>query len=278
MSPDRQRASLALAILAAFLVSGCGSTPLLGGGSGAAAAKPIVTEMPKLPEPKADPREAARLRVELAGLYLSRGSIGPALEEATTASKLDPDNAQAFNMLGLINMQIRDDPQAVVNFERALRISPADPDVNNNYGWFMCERGRPLESIRLFQVALRSPLYASVDRTLANAGVCSRRGGDLAGARRFFEQALVQQPAQPVALFHLADLDFADGNPMLARKQLERLMQVAAPTAEVLWLGVRVERALGDRKAEQVYAQQLRRLFPEAPETAQLGGAVAPPR
>ena len=44
-------------------------------------------------------------------------------------------------------------------------------------------------------------------------------------------------------------------------------MQAAAPTAEVLWLGVRIERALDDRQAEALYAQQLRRLFPGAPET-----------
>lgn len=267
-----------LAASAVLLLAGCGSTPIFGGGSQAPAAKPVATELPKPPDPKPDAKEAARLRIELASLYLSRGSIGPALEEATSASKLDPDNAQAFNLLGLIHMQTREDPQAIASFERALRVSPADPDVNNNYGWFLCERGRPLESIRLFQTALRSPLYANADRTLANAGVCSRRGGDEAGARRFFDEALALQPAQPVALFHLADMDFAAGRPLQARKLLERLMQAAPPTPEVLWLGVRVERTLGDRKAESLYAQQLRRLFPSAPETVQLGGAAAPLR
>jgi type IV pilus assembly protein PilF len=47
-------------------------------------------------------------------------------------------------------------------------------------------------------------------------------------------------------------------------------MQAAAPTAEVLWLGVRIERALGDRQSEAIHAQQLRRLFPDTPEARQL--------
>ena len=278
MSSRRNTLLLALVASVSLLLSGCGSMPIFGGGAQQAPAKPAATEPPKLPEPKPDAKEAARLRIELAGLYLSRGSIPPALEEATSASKLDPENAQAFNLLGLINMQMREDAQAVGNFERALRLSPSDPDVNNNYGWFLCERGKPMESIRLFQAALRSSSYANADRTLANAGVCSRRGGDEAGARRFFQQALAQQPGQPVALFHLADMDFAAGNARQARALLERLMQAAAPTSEVLWLGVRIERALGDRKAESLYAQQLRRMFPSAPETALLGGAVQAPR
>jgi len=276
MNADRPRGLPALAALVVVVLSlsGCGSTSLLGGGGAAAAAKPAPAEPPRPPEPKADPKEAARLRIELAGLYFSRGAIGPALEEAGAASKLDPDNAQAFNLLGLINMQVRDDAQAVASFERALRISPTDPDVNNNYGWYLCERGRPLESIRLFQTALRNPLYANAPRTLVNAGVCSRRGGDESGAARFFEQALAQQRDQPVALFQLSDMAYARGNVPEARSLLERLMQVAAPTAEVLWLGVRVERARGDRKSEQLYAQQLKRLFPSSPEAALLEGAA----
>jgi type IV pilus assembly protein PilF len=115
--------------------------------------------------------------------------------------------------------------------------------------------------------AVRSPLYANVDRSLVNAGVCSRRRGDNAEAMRFFEQALGLRSNQPVALFNLADLSFASGRAQEARVFLNRLMQAAAPTAEVLWLGVRIERALDDRQAEALYAQQLRRLFPGAPET-----------
>ena len=202
------------------------------------------------------------------GLITLRFDVtGPALDEASSAAKLDPENPQAYNLLGLINMQIKEDALATLNFERALRLAGTDPDINNNYGWFLCERGRHAESIRFFMAAVRSPLYANVDRSLVNAGVCSRRRGDNAEAMRFFEQALGLRSNQPVALFNLADLSFASGRAQEARVFLNRLMQAAAPTAEVLWLGVRIERALDDRQAEALYAQQLRRLFPGAPET-----------
>jgi type IV pilus assembly protein PilF len=269
-----------LCACAGGMLSGC-TTAMLGSAAASAAATAATNKLsanappPQAPEQRADPKEAARLRVELASLYFSRGSIGPALDEANSAAKLDPENAQAFNLLGLINMQLKEDPQAMQNFERALRLAPADPDINNNYGWFLCERGRPGESIKFFNTAVRSPLYANVDRSLVNAGVCSRRGGNDGEARRFFEQALGVRANQPVALFHLADLSFASGLVPDARTFLNRLMQAAAPTAEVLWLGVRVERALGDRQSEAIYAQQLRRLFPNAPEAqllSQQGG------
>jgi type IV pilus assembly protein PilF len=240
--------------------------------AGAAAGNKLSGGPPQqVPDQKPDPKEAAKLRVELASLYLSRGSIGPALEEANSAARLDPENAQAFNLLGLLNMQMKEDAQATANFERALRLDSTDPDVNNNYGWFLCERGRPAESIKYFLLALRSPLYTSADRSWVNAGVCSRRRGDAADARKYFEMALSVRANQPVALSNLADMSFADGRVQEARTFLNRYMQAAPPTPEVLWLGVRIERALGDRQSEATYVQQLRRLFPGAPETQLLG-------
>jgi type IV pilus assembly protein PilF len=42
------------------------------------------------------------------------------------------------------------------------------------------------------------------------------------------------------------------------------------PSAEVLWLGVRVERKLGDRNSEESYALQLRNNFPNSSEARAL--------
>jgi type IV pilus assembly protein PilF len=47
-------------------------------------------------------------------------------------------------------------------------------------------------------------------------------------------------------------------------------MQAAAATAEALWLGVRVERRLGDRNSEASYALQLRNKFPNSREARAL--------
>ncbi len=42
------------------------------------------------------------------------------------------------------------------------------------------------------------------------------------------------------------------------------------PNPEMLWLGVRIERKLGNRDAESSYALELRRKYPEAPQTKSL--------
>jgi type IV pilus assembly protein PilF len=103
-----------------------------------------------------------------------------------------------------------------------------------------------------------------------NAGVCARRRGDNAAAQDFFLRAIAARPNQPQALFQLADLSYVSANYAGAQGYLRRLAQVAQANAEVLWLGVRVERRMGNAIGEASYAQQLRKNFPESKEAAAL--------
>ena len=43
--------------------------------------------------------------------------------------------------------------KADANFRQGLKLSPKDPELNNNYGWYLCQTGRQRESIRYFDVA-----------------------------------------------------------------------------------------------------------------------------
>jgi type IV pilus assembly protein PilF len=97
----------------------------------------------------------ARVHTELGATYYSRRRYEIALEELGEALKAYPDYAPAYNMLGLVYMELKEDAKATQNFERALRIDPKDPDANNNYGWYLCQRKREQEkrSLDYFMVA-----------------------------------------------------------------------------------------------------------------------------
>ena len=123
-----------------------------------------------------------------------------------------------------------------------------------------------------FLAALRNPLYQNADRSFVNAGLCSRRRGDLAAAEDYFEKA-VKVRQNPQALYQLADIAYLRGRYTQAKHYLARLEQLAAPTPEVLWLALRVERRLGDREAEASYRVQLTNHFPNSKEArAMLAG------
>ena len=217
-----------------------------------------------------DARNRARLHTELASLYYARGNMNVALEELRIAVSADSGYAAAYGLYGLVYMELKQNPLAEQNFDRALRLAPNEPDINHNYGWYLCQNSREPESIKYFMAAVRNPLYQTPERSFVNAGMCARRRGDLAGAENYFQLALKTRPAQTQALYQMADLSYARGDDNGARIYLGRLTQVAQVGPEVLWLGVRASRRLGDRNSEASYALQLRNKFANSAETRAL--------
>jgi len=226
------------------------------------------------PKPRADADKAmmtrAQLHTELAANYYGIGNYAVALQEADEALKADPDYVAAYSVLGLIYAALHDDRSAEDSFQRALRIDAGDPDANNNYGWFLCQRKREQEGIKYFLTALRNPLYQTPEKAWLNAGICARQIGDLTSAQDYFSQVLKARPAEPQVLYYMADMAYKRGDFAGAKSYLAHLPSDPASSPEVLWLALRVERKLGDQASETSYGFQLRKNFPNSPEAQAL--------
>lgn len=256
----------ALVAVTALALSGCARPP---------AAPPYLQPPPK-PTPlntageEDKSRTRARVHTELAAGYFELRNMAVALEEVNAALKADDRYAPAHNVAALIHAELRQDDLAQDHFQRALRLDPRDPDINNNYGRYLCERKREAEALRFFDAALKNPLYRTPERSYVNAGLCSLRQGNVGVAEEYFLQALKVSPLQPQALYQLSEIAYARGDFARAKDFLVRLEQVTQPSAEVLWLALRIERRLGDRDAVASYGQQLRRQFPDSKEARAL--------
>ncbi len=253
-----------LAILTLSLVAGCA-----GSGSGSSVEPELAQSRSEATE-VGDGRNRARANTELAALYYERGNLGVALEVLRTATAADSNYAPAHGMLGLVYMDLRENQLAQQSFERALRNAPSDPDINHNYGWFLCQTGKEVESTRYFLQAVRNPLYTTPWRSYSAAGQCALKRNDLKEAADFFERALKLDPDEPNALVKLAGIHYRNGDFEGARKLMARYGRSTEASAEGLWLGTRIERKLGDRTAENSFANQLRRRFPASVEHQQL--------
>jgi type IV pilus assembly protein PilF len=237
-------------------LAGCSGVKMPGSGP----AEPTIEPQGQVGE-SGDPRNRAKIHTELAGLYYGRGSMAIALEELRIAVSADANYAPAYSMFGLVYMELRENTLAQNNFERGLRLSPTDPDINHNYGLFLCQTGRENESIKYFLQAVRNPLYPTPWRSFSAAGQCSLRKDNLKDAEDYFLRALRQEPNDPISLLQLAQIRYRQGNLDDARKLVSRHNKLIDPTAESLWLALRVERKAGERTAESGYANQLRRRF-----------------
>lgn len=214
-------------------------------------------------------RESARIHTELGAGYYAQNQLAIALEEFTIATKTDPAYAMGHNGLGLVYGVLREDEKAETSFRKALQLDPRSAESHNNYGSFLCSRNRIDESVPHFLEAVKNPLYATPEIAYMNAGLCSLRKKDMANAETYFKNAVQLQPLLFSASYQLALINFERGQYLVAREYLQSAM-AGEPTAEMLWLGVRIERLLGDRNAEASHALLLRKKYPDSEQAKAL--------
>lgn len=218
---------------------------------------------------KSSQRESARIHTELGAGYYAQNRLGIALEEFTTATQADPTYALGYNGLGLVYGALGEDVKADASFRKALQLDPQSAESHNNYGSFLCSRSRIDESVSHFLEAVKNPLYATPGIAYMNAGLCSMRKKDVANAEAYFKNAVQLQPLLFQASYQLSLINYERGRFPEARAHLQDAMR-GDPTAEMLWLGVRIERALGDRDAEASHALLLRKKYPNSEQTKAL--------
>ncbi len=245
-------------VLGAALLAGCAGQPA---GQDNKAAKV---------QADSDSLQRARAFTNLAGAYYTRAQYKIALDELRKAITADSRYGPAYNVYGLIYMDLEEDKLAEENFRRAIELDRNDSEAHNNYGWFLCTRGRYQEGLEQFSAALHNPLYTRPEQAMTNAGLCAEKSGDLMLAEANLVKSLKLQPDNPNTILKLAALNFRQDRLPDALRLLERYSELAPPTAESLWLGVRLERKLGNRSQEAAYGLQLRKNFPDSNESRML--------
>ena len=213
--------------------------------------------------------ESARIHAELGSGYYQQNQMAVALEEFTKSIEFDPTYSSGFNGLAMTYAAIKEDTKAEINFKKSIALDVKNSEAHNNYGSFLCSRNRFDESIVQFQEAANNPLYVTPFVAYTNAGYCSLKKSDVNGAEQFFSLALQYQPLLHNAAYQLAKIYFDKKQYVRAQQTMSNAL-ANNPTPEMLWLGVRVERQLGNKDAESSYALELRRNYPDAPQTQSL--------
>jgi type IV pilus assembly protein PilF len=231
--------------------------------------RPTPDPPPRLlpPQPQVTTQDRAKLHTDLGAGYYERGQMDVAIDELNTAVKLDPNYAPAYNIYGLVYAVLGEDRKAEQNFARALELAPNDSDTHHNWGWYLCQHKREREALVQFEIAVSNPLYKTPEIALINAGRCAQAIGEVKNAEAYFRRALLAQPGNALASYGLALIAYKEARYDEARIWMKTAMQTNNPPPESIYLGVCVERKLGDRQAELSYISQLRNRYPNAPET-----------
>lgn len=211
----------------------------------------------------------ARVNTQLGISYAQRGQFPTALDKLQRALKADDDQSNTHAAIAYVYQTMGDMELAEKHYRRALKLDKAEPALNNNFGVFLCERGRGPEAETYFLTAATNPQYATPEAAWSNAGRCLK-DHDLARAETYLREALKINPDAREALAQMAIVSFRKGEYMRVRAFLQRYNLAQAPTPELLALAALTEDELDDADAAAAYRQRLKREFPESDEAANL--------
>lgn len=245
----------------ALLMAGC-AVPSEGNAGAGARGEPVTES------DESDGRRRARIRLELAANYFQQGQTNVALDELKQSLAADPTYADAHNLRGLVYMRLNDNALAEDSFRRAIALNPRDGDVLHNHGWLLCQQAKYSESSAMFSRALALPGYGGQAKTHMTQGICQVRAGQLAEAEGSLTRSYELDAGNPLTGYHLASVLHQRGDFRRSQFYIRRLNNSSLANAETLWLGVKVERALGDREAMVQLAGQLTRRFGDSREAA----------
>ena len=214
--------------------------------------------------------EAARTNTQLGVYYLRQGNLSQAMVKLRKALDQDPRYADAHMTMALVYERMKEAAQAEDRYRRAVSLEPDNSEARNNFGRFLCEQGRVSEALRQFRAAASNPVYDRPALALTNAGLCSRRADQPEQAEEFFLSALQSNGRFPPALLNMAELRYANGEYLSARGFYQRYLEVAGQNPASLWLGVRIETALGNDDEAASYSLVLKSKYPESSQTRSL--------
>ena len=242
---------VAAGILAALLLNGCATSG-------------------KQPESDSAAETPAEVNTQLGIEYMRKGMYEPSLEKFKKALAQNPRLAIAHGYIAVLYERLGETKLADKHYERAYQLKPDDPLILNNYGQYLCRNDQLDEADRMFNQALKDPLYRFPETILTNAGLCAEKRPDMELAEKYFREALEKNPRFQPALRQMVRNSFAQQHYLATRAYLQRLQELMPLSAEFLWIAVRAETELGDRNAASSYALLLKNEFPESEQTQSL--------
>lgn len=224
-----------------FLLSACGqsgppptpTTALEGYTSAAATA-----------EARNDTRSLAIIYYERANEQFAQGNYGSAIADYNEVTRLDPNNARAYNNRGLAHAALGQNDEALADYNAAVVRDATYLRAYKNRLPLLEQRGALREIAADYaMLAQLEPQNAGLYRY--RQGSALRGLGDNAGAWNAFTAALAADPQQVDALYERGLLNAAAGNAPDALRDFDRALELSPRAANALYARGLVQSAQG---------------------------------
>ena len=158
------------------------------------------------------------------------GQLGLAQSHYQRAAKLDPANADAWHLLGVVALQAGNPALAAKHLRTSVKTRPGFAEAYNNLGVALRQQGRHADAIAAFRdaMAVRNGYVEAV----FNLGIAFEAAGAPAEADRAYRQALAWRSTHVDAAINLGNLLRRNGRLTEALPLLESAQRLAADRAQ----------------------------------------------
>jgi len=200
----------------------------------------------------------------LGDALLRRGKVPEAIDQFEQALRIKPDDAETHYNLGIALEQAGRIEEAIAHYQQASQIRPDFVKAHYNLGMALQRTGNIKEAIGHFEQALRiRPDSAAVHY---NLGIALEQTGRIEEAVAHYEQALRSRPDFAEAHFNLAVVLMWLGKWPEAVEHFEQALRIRPDSAEVhYYLGIALERT-GNVQEGIVHYEQALRIKPDYPK------------
>jgi type IV pilus assembly protein PilF len=238
-------------VFSVFLIVGCTTTTTTNG----------VKD-----EPVSD-NKIVENRIQLALGYLSKGDHAGARQNLNKAMEVNSRSPELHDVWALLYQKEQEFGEAESHYKQALTYDPSFTRGRSNYGLFLLRQGRYEEAYQQFSKGTEDLGYPKRAELFYRVGISALKLNKSIEAESAFTRAAVLNPRLSFAYLELAELAYGrDDYPRTKQLLNEYNNTKRGPSSRGLWLGVRLERSLGNKDAEASQGLALRNLFPDSRE------------
>ncbi len=209
----------------------------------------------------------ARASVELGLAHIRNGDRQSAKRPLLHALELSPRSSEVHHALAIMYAGDLEHQLAYEHYSRALALDPGYTQARNNFGAYLHKQNLSAEAIMQLEIAAGDTLYPRRFLVFENLGRAYLSVGRYYEAEQAFLRAVNLNEGLSRSHLELAEIYFSREDFPNAYKHFKRFEALKlGPDAQGLWLGIRLERALGNNDAVASYSLQLRNLFPASEE------------
>lgn len=180
--------------------------------------------------------KTAKINAQLGMAYLEMNNIPRAKQKLLLAIQQAPTSPEPWYSMAYLLETTGNIEEADRHYMKAITIAPKRGDAHNNYGTFLCRRGKYALSIQHFLQAVKDPTYLNAADAYENAGLCAMKNKNPQQAIHFFKSALAQESDRQVSLLKLVEANYSLGHKAEAKHHLKAFSKVAPQTTQTALL------------------------------------------